>query len=67
MSLEVNPNDGQFATFDHVVPLHDGGRRSSAMNIRLAHRSCNMRRGYETGQRRKKEATCAILANRADR
>lgn len=64
MSMDVPPNDPMFATFDHIIPLHDGGRRSSRANIKLAHRSCNMKRGRETGMRRKAEVTREILRSR---
>jgi 5-methylcytosine-specific restriction endonuclease McrA len=32
------------ATFDHLIPVSDGGT-DAPVNLRLAHLSCNSRRG----------------------
>jgi len=39
----VNPHP-RAATFDHLIPVADGGTDASA-NLRLAHRTCNTKRG----------------------
>ena len=33
------------ASFDHVIPRSHGGQKNSVYNLRLAHRSCNSKRG----------------------
>ncbi len=64
MTLDGDANASRFATLDHVIPVHDGGGRSCAANLKAAHRECNMRRGAETGTRRKAEVKREILAAR---
>lgn len=48
MLLYTFPDHPDFATFDHITPLHFGGGKSAIGNLRLAHRSCNQKRGVET-------------------
>lgn len=40
-----NPNR-RFASFDHVIPKHNGGT-AYYTNLKLAHRSCNSIRGHK--------------------
>jgi 5-methylcytosine-specific restriction endonuclease McrA len=41
-----DPDDGNYITFDHVIPSSRGGL-TVLSNLRLAHRSCNTSRGNE--------------------
>lgn len=59
MLLYTFPTHPDFATFDHIKPLHYGGGRSAIGNVHLAHRSCNMKRGAETFKARKEELQSA--------
>lgn len=46
VSLDIiNPKDPLAPTLDHIVPLSRGGALNATENVRLAHRSCNMKRG----------------------
>jgi 5-methylcytosine-specific restriction endonuclease McrA len=42
--------DPRRATLDHIVPLEQGGS-DHITNLRLAHRSCNIKRGNEEPKR----------------
>ena len=66
MDQEANEHQPLAVTFDHIVPLHDGGRMSARDNFRLAHRRCNMKRGNETAMAKRKRPSDHIAKTGAD-
>jgi len=54
MTIEIGMElKRSFATFEHIIPVAQGGSYWSRSNIVLAHRRCNELRGRETDRKTK--------------
>lgn len=53
MLLDDDKEGPLFATFDHIIPVAEGGPQSTVSNVKLAHKRCNNKRGREDVLRRR--------------